>query len=92
MKKRHRVGSGKKTRLDLILDTVKPREREVVIDTEELTEEQRERVLATARGRGLHAARAALPLRPASGGSVAGPRKRRRRRSHRQTRGPPRGP
>ena len=45
-----------KSKLDLLLDTVKPRERELTLDLEGYTHEQVERVLSTATARGLHVA------------------------------------
>jgi len=52
---RRRTGHAK-SRLDLLLDRVKPREHEVTIDTEGYTRADVDRIIATARGRGLHAA------------------------------------
>lgn len=46
----------KKTKLDLILDRVQPGKQEVTLDVGDLTQEQIERVIATAKARGLHAA------------------------------------
>ena len=48
----------KKTRLDLLLDSVKPRKHEVTIDTEGYTRDQVHPIMAAASKRGLHAARA----------------------------------
>lgn len=49
----HRRYGHAKTRLDLILDRVKPREHEVTIDTDGYTQAQVDRVIATAKERGL---------------------------------------
>lgn len=51
---RHRYGRAK-SRLDLILDRVAQGKHEVTIDTEGYTAEQVDRIIATAKGRGLHA-------------------------------------
>ncbi len=52
---RRRYGRAK-TRLDLILDRVKPAQHEVTIDTEGYTRAEVDRITAAARARGLHAA------------------------------------
>lgn len=43
-----------KTRLDLLLDSVKPRENEVTIDVHGYTRDQIARITAAAQARGLH--------------------------------------
>jgi hypothetical protein len=50
---RRRYGHAK-SRLDLILDRVKPREHEVTIDAAGYTPEQVDRIYAAAKARGLH--------------------------------------
>ena len=50
----HMEAGEHKSRLDLILDQVLRGKREVTIDTEELTDEQVERLIAAAKARGLH--------------------------------------
>lgn len=49
------LGKNPKTKLDLILDGVKAKKKEVSIDTEGYTKDQVDRIIATARGRGLDA-------------------------------------
>ncbi len=48
--------SNPKTKLDLILDRVKPGKHEVTIDVRDYTEAQKKKVIHTAEARGLHAA------------------------------------
>jgi hypothetical protein len=51
---RRRYGRAK-SRLDLILDRVRPGEHEVTIDTDGYTREQVVKIIAAAKARGLHA-------------------------------------
>ena len=51
---RRRYGRAK-SKLDLLLDSVKPREHEVTIDVRDYTSEQVDRIYAAAAARGLHA-------------------------------------
>ena len=51
---RRRYGHAK-TRLDLLLDSVKSRRHEVTIDVGDLPSEQVDRIYAAAKARGLHA-------------------------------------
>jgi hypothetical protein len=53
---RHGDMSSRRTRLDLVLDQVKRGDREVTIDTDGYTRQQVDRIIATAKQRGLHAA------------------------------------
>lgn len=46
-----------KTRLDLLLDRVEAGNREVTIDTDGLSRDQVDQIMATARGRGLSVSR-----------------------------------
>jgi hypothetical protein len=53
---RHVQHGQARSRLDMILDSVRPREHEVTIDTEDLTNAQVQQVIGAAKARGLHTA------------------------------------